>query len=75
MLWWNQGFCGTMGNYTFEHLNSVNLKHHSQTCSNNHLCQTTTAESAQANTRQSLLSNTTSNHFFDYQMKKTCLKQ
>ena len=31
---------------TFEHLN---LKHYSQTCSNDHLCQMTTAKSAQAN--------------------------
>ena len=45
----NQGFCGALGNYTFEHLNSVNLKHYSQTCSNEHLCKTTNAESAQAN--------------------------
>ena len=34
-----------MGNYTFEHLNSVNLKHFSQTCLNDHLCQTTNPES------------------------------
>ena len=40
-------------NYTLvEHLNSVNLKHYSETCSNDHLCKTTNAESAQANSRQ-----------------------
>ena len=41
-----------MGNYTFEHLNSINLKHYSETCSNDHICKTTNAESAQANSRQ-----------------------
>ena len=40
-----------MGNYTFEHLNSINLKHYGQTCSKDHLCQTTNAESVQANSR------------------------
>ena len=40
-----------MGNYTFEHLDLINLKHYSQTCSNDHLRQTTTAESAEANSR------------------------
>ena len=59
-----------MGNYTFEHLNSVNLKHSSQTCSNNHLCKTTKAEPAQAdscpifNVQDNHLSNVTSDHFF-----------
>ena len=46
MKCWNQGFCGAMGNYKFEHLNSINLKHYNQTCSNDHLCKTTNAESA-----------------------------
>ena len=42
-----------MENYTLvEHLNSVNLKHYSETCSNDHLCKTTNAESAQANSHQ-----------------------
>ena len=36
-------------NYTFEHLNSINLKHYSQSCSNDHLHKTTNAESTQAN--------------------------
>ena len=27
-----------MGNYTFDDLNSINLKYYSQTCSNEHLC-------------------------------------
>ena len=36
-------------NYKFEHLNSINLKHYSQTCSNDHLCKVTNAESAQVN--------------------------
>ena len=50
---WNQGFCGAMENYALvEHLNSVNLKHYSETCSNDHLCKTTNAESAQANSCQ-----------------------
>ena len=50
---WNQGFCGAMENYALvEHLNSVNLKHYSETCSNDHLCKTTNAESAQANPHQ-----------------------
>ena len=40
-----------MGNYTFEHLDLIKLKHYSQTCSNDHLCQTTTAESAKKNPR------------------------
>ena len=31
-----------MRNYTSENLNSINLKHYSQTCSNNHHCKTTT---------------------------------
>ena len=39
-----------MENYTLiEHLNSINLKHYSETCSNDHLCKTTNAESPQAN--------------------------
>ena len=29
MKWWNQRFCGAKGNYTFEHLNSISLKHYS----------------------------------------------
>ena len=42
-----------MENYTFvEHLNSINLKHYSETCPNDHICKTTNAESAQANPRQ-----------------------
>ena len=42
-----------MENYTLvEHLNSINLKHYSETWSNDHLCKTTKAESAQANSRQ-----------------------
>ena len=40
-----------MGNYTFEHLNSINLKYYSQTGSNEHLCKMTDAESTQANSR------------------------
>ena len=59
-----------MGNYTFEHLNSINLKHYSQTFSNDHLCKITNAESAQANSHAVVtvqddhLSNATSNYFF-----------
>ena len=53
MEWWNQGFCGVMENYILvEHLNSINLKHYSETCSNNHLCKMTNAESVQANSHQ-----------------------
>ena len=70
MQWWNQGFCGAMRNYTFEYLNSINLKHCSQTSSNDHLCKTTNAESAQANSptivtvEDDHLPNGSSNHFF-----------
>ena len=53
-----------MGNYTFEHLNSINLKHYSETCSNEDLCKTTNAEYAKQIPIQSLLFNATSNHFF-----------
>ena len=59
-----------MGNYTFEHLNSINLKHYSQTCPNDHLCKMTNAESAQANScpivtvQDDHLSNSTSDYFF-----------
>ena len=65
------------------HLNiwtKINLKHYSQTCSNDHLCKTTNAESAQANSRPIImvqdhhLSNEISEHFFDSQMKKTLSK-
>ena len=38
-----------MENYTLEHLNAVKLLHYGQTCSKDHLCQTTNAELAQAN--------------------------
>ena len=42
-----------MENYTLiEHLNSVNLKHYSETYSNDHLYKTTNAESTQANSHQ-----------------------
>ena len=34
-----------------QHLNSINLKHYGQTCSNEHPCKTTDAGSAQANSR------------------------
>ena len=80
MSWWNQEFCGAMGNYIFEHLKSINLKHYDQTCSNNHLWETTNAESAQANShpivtiQDNRLSNATSDHFFDFQMKKNLSK-
>ena len=59
-----------MGKYTFEHMNSFNLKHYSQTCLNNLLCKTTNAESTQANPRtiviaqDNRLSNVNSDHFF-----------
>ena len=58
------------------------LKHYSQTCSNNLLCKTTNAESAQANSRTIVtvqddrLPNANSDHFFlTSKWKKTCLKQ
>ena len=54
---------------TFEHLNSINLNHYIQACSNNRLCQTTNAESVQANSHP--IVNATSNHFFDSQMKNS----
>ena len=63
-----------MGNYTFEHLNSINLKHYSQTCSNEHLCKMTILSLSKQIPVQSLLSNATSNHFFDSQMKKNLSK-
>ena len=60
-----------MENYTFvEHQNSINLKHYSETCSNDHICKTTNAESAQANSHQ----NVTSDHFCESQMKKNLSK-
>ena len=65
-----------MGNYIFEHLNSINLKGYSQTCSNDHLCKTNNADSAQANSCPILtvqdghLSNADNDHFFDSQMEK-----
>ena len=62
MILWSHGI-------TFEHLNSINLNHYSQASSNNRPCKTTNAESVQANSRQLLLSNATSDHFFDSQMK------
>ena len=70
-----------MGNYTFEHLNSINLKHYSQTCSNDHLCKTTNAESTQANSRSVVtvqddhLSNATSDYFFWLQNEKKALSK
>ena len=70
-----------MENYTSKHLNSMNLKHCSQTCSNGHLCKTTNAESAQANScpigtvQDDHLSNATRNYFFFVcQMKKNLSK-
>ena len=65
-----------MRNYTFEHLNSIKLKHYSQTCSNDHLCKITNVESAQANSHTFItveddkLSNATSGHFFSLPNKK-----
>ena len=64
-----------MRNYTIEHLNSITLKHSGQMCSNDHFYQTTNANFPKQIPTQSLLSNATSNHFFDSQMKKTRLKQ
>ena len=65
-----------MGNYTFEHLNSINLKHYNQICSNDHRCKTTNAESVQANSRPIVTvqddnpSNATSDYFFWLQNEK-----
>ena len=65
------------------HLNiwtKINFKYYSQTCSNDHLCKATNAESAQANShpivtvQDNHLSNMTSEHFFDSQMKKNLSK-
>ena len=59
-----------MENYTFGHLNSINLKHYNQTCSNDHVCNTTNAESAQGNSHPIVTvqddhpSNATSDYFF-----------
>ena len=52
-----------MGNYTFEHLNSINLKHYSQTVN--------------AGSKQILIHYLTrpATTFFDSQMKETPLKQ
>ena len=33
-------------------MNSINLKHYSETCLKDHICKPTNAESAQANSRQ-----------------------
>ena len=55
---------------TSDNILTINLKHCSQTCSNDHLCKTTNAESAQANScpivtvQDDHLSNTTSDYFF-----------
>ena len=70
-----------MGNYTFEHLNSINLKHYSETCSKDHLCKTTNAESAQATSHPVVtvqddhLSNATSDYFFWLQNEKKKLSK
>ena len=70
-----------MGNYAFEHLNSINLKRYSQTCSNNHLCKLTKTESSKQIPIQVLLHKKTTclmqpaTTFFDSQIKKNCLKQ
>ena len=56
---------------TFKHLNSINLNHYSQACSNERLSKTTNAESVEANSCPIVISNATSDHFFDYQMKDT----
>ena len=63
-----------MRNYTIEHLNSITLKHSGQMCSNDHFYQTTNANFPKQIPTQSLLSNATSNHFFDSQMKKNLSK-
>ena len=69
-----------MGNYIFEHLNLFDLKHYSQTCSNDLLCKTTNAESTQANSRTIVMYKTavcltrTATTFFDLQMKKSLSK-
>ena len=58
------------GKLYFEHLNLINWKRYSQTCSKDHLCTTTNAESAQTNShpivtvQDNHMSNATSNHFF-----------
>ena len=54
-----------------EHLNSINLKHYSETCSNEQLCKMTNAESAQANSHQTQPAAT----FLTPKWKETCLKQ
>ena len=66
-----------MENYTFvEHLNSINLKHYSETCPNDHICKTTNAESAQANSRQIVTFQRDQRPLFWLaNEKKTCLKQ
>ena len=63
------------GNYTFEHLNSINLKHYSQTCSNNYLFKMSNAESTQGNFCSIITMYKTclmrpATTFFDSQMKK-----
>ena len=67
-----------MGNYTFEHLNSINLMHYSQVCSNCHLCKITNAESTQANCCPTVTVQddhlSTATTFFDSQMKKNLSK-
>ena len=69
-----------MGNDTFQHLNSIqhlNFKHYSQTFLNNHLCKTTNAESAQANSHP--IDTAQDDHLYFFlppkRKKKTCLKQ
>ena len=74
-------FCGAMGNYTFEHLNSINLKHYSQTCSNEHLSKQLMLSPPKQIPIQSLLCKTTicltrlATTFLTPKWKKICLKQ
>ena len=66
-----------MENYTLvEHLNSINLEYYSETCSNDHLCKMTNAESTKANSRQIItLKTRPATTFLIPKWKKTCLKQ
>ena len=65
-----------MENYTLvEHLNSINLKHYSETCSNDHLCKTTNAESPNKFPLNRYFLTRPANTFLTPKWKKTCLKQ
>ena len=65
-----------MGNYTFEHLNSINLKHYVKPVQmTDHLCKMTNTESAQANSHSIVTMERDQQPLsFDSQMKRNLSK-